>query len=421
MKSLKMARSRKRVSGQVNQEAAKKQPRRPAESSSSSATPKPAKSKSRGGRSKNGAAPVAEDENSHLQPSTSSGSPSNSNMVKHEDVDEENAQENFYYNMADTEDSSEVPGREESDDNNEGEFVESNAMRMNAASALTFGHNRSGVKDVQVQTCNEQDAQQADIVSFKSYLKERMECPICERIALPPIMQCRNGHIVCNTCRHKVRDCPVCREADIDVRNLFAEKAILYLPIPCINKQFGCKEEVPYSEKETHENNCTFRPFNCPFIECDEKLVAADVVDHVTLKHAEDFKNSDGPEITASMILNGAYFGGDGAWSPRMITCFGRTFFDVALTRDRSLHHWVWVLGEEEVAQQYLYEITAFKGNVKYSYGGEVSSLRVPDDDIVTQGKCLSINDQIGRHLRDENKIRYKLKLMKVLEPSGTR
>ena len=35
------------------------------------------------------------------------------------------------------------------------------------------------------------------------------------------------------------------------------------------------------SEKETHENNCTFRPFNCPFIECDEKLVASDVVDHV--------------------------------------------------------------------------------------------------------------------------------------------
>ena len=31
----------------------------------------------------------------------------------------------------------------------------------------------------------------------------------------------------------------------------------------------------------------------------------------------------------------GMYFGGDGAWSPRVITCFGRTFFDVALTRDR--------------------------------------------------------------------------------------
>lgn len=114
------------------------------------------------------------------------------------------------------------------------------------------------------------------------------------------------------------------------------------------------------------------------------------------------------------MILTGAYFGGDGAWSPRMITCFDRTFFDVALTRDRCLHHWVWILGEEEVATQYLYEITAFKGNIKYSYGGEVSSLRIKDEDIVSHGKCLSISDQIGRHLRDENKIRYKLRLMKA-------
>ena len=49
----------------------------------------------------------------------------------------------------------------------------------------------------------------------------------------------------------------------------------------------------------------------------------------------EECRRSDGPEITASMILIGMYFGGDGAWSPRVITCFGKTFFDVALTRDR--------------------------------------------------------------------------------------
>ena len=255
----------------------------------------------------------------------------------------------------------EGPSREESDDN-----LGFEPMRMNAASALTFGHNcRSGFKDVSVQTHCEIDNTKSENVKVKSYLKDKLECPVCSRIALPPIMQCRNGHLVCNLCRHKVRDCPVCREADIDVRNLFAEKAIVFLTIPCEFKQFGCKEEIPYSEKEMHENTCKFRPFNCPYIECDDKLAADDVVEHVTLKHVDEFKNSDGPEITASMILTGAYFGGDGAWSPRMITCFERTFFDVALTRDRCLHHWVWVLGEEEVAQQYLYEITAFKGNVK--------------------------------------------------------
>ena len=126
------------------------------------------------------------------------------------------------------------------------------------------------------------------------------------------------------------------------------------------------KKEIQFSDKEMDENQCNYRPFNCPYIECEDKLAADDVVSHVTSKHVDEFKKYDGPEITASMILTGPCFGGDGAWSPRMISCFGRTFFDVALTRDRSLHHWVWILGEEEVAQEFVYEITAFKGNIKY-------------------------------------------------------
>jgi hypothetical protein len=40
-------------------------------------------------------------------------------------------------------------------------------------------------------------------------------------------------------------------------------------------------------------------------------------------------------DVLNLVLCPGMYFGGDGAWSPRVITCFGRTFFDVALTRDR--------------------------------------------------------------------------------------
>ena len=49
-------------------------------------------------------------------------------------------------------------------------------------------------------------------------LKANLECPVCARISLPPIMQCRNGHVTCNPCRLKVQSCPVCREVDIDIR-----------------------------------------------------------------------------------------------------------------------------------------------------------------------------------------------------------
>ena len=76
------------------------------------------------------------------QPSTS-GSPSgnSTSVVKHEEDMESELPELF----SDNDDSKEAPSREEVDDKRG--FVESNAMRMNAASALTFGHNRSGVKD----------------------------------------------------------------------------------------------------------------------------------------------------------------------------------------------------------------------------------------------------------------------------------
>lgn len=42
-------------------------------------------------------------------------------------------------------------------------------------------------------------------------------------------------------------------------------------------------------------------------------------------------------------------------------------------------------------------------------YGSEVASLRTSDDEIVSEGKCLSISDAIGRRLRDGDKIRYKV------------
>ena len=80
-------------------------------------------------------------------------------------------------------------------------------------------------------------------------LKANLECPVCSRISLPPIMQCRNGHVTCDACRPKVQSCPICREVDIDIRNMFAEKAINYMTMPCEFKQYGCGVEVPYKEK----------------------------------------------------------------------------------------------------------------------------------------------------------------------------
>ena len=37
------------------------------------------------------------------------------------------------------------------------------------------------------------------------------ECPVCFDYALPPILQCQSGHIVCSQCRQQLSSCPTCR------------------------------------------------------------------------------------------------------------------------------------------------------------------------------------------------------------------
>ena len=82
-------------------------------------------------------------------------------------------------------------------------------------------------------------------------LKTRLECPVCSKICLPPVMQCRNGHSTCNACRAKIRSCPTCREIDIDVRNLFAEQAVVFMSMACEYAMFGCTVEMTFRDKDT--------------------------------------------------------------------------------------------------------------------------------------------------------------------------
>lgn len=46
------------------------------------------------------------------------------------------------------------------------------------------------------------------------------ECPVCFDYALPPILQCQSGHIVCSQCRQKLSSCPTCR-GPLGKTNLF--------------------------------------------------------------------------------------------------------------------------------------------------------------------------------------------------------
>ena len=61
---------------------------------------------------------------------------------------------------------------------------------------------------------------------LKGFLRDLLECPVCfGTIESVPVYQCQNGHIMgCKDCISKLDRCPICRNANIKIRNLQLEK-----------------------------------------------------------------------------------------------------------------------------------------------------------------------------------------------------
>ena len=86
------------------------------------------------------------------------------------------------------------------------------------------------------------------------------ECPVCFDFALPPILQCQLGHIVCSQCRQKLSSCPTCRGPLGNIRNLGMEKVADTILFPCKYQTNGCQLNLTHKLKLEHEESCDFRP-----------------------------------------------------------------------------------------------------------------------------------------------------------------
>ena len=96
-------------------------------------------------------------------------------------------------------------------------------------------------------------------------LTSLFECPVCFDYVLPPILQCQNGHLVCQNCRQKITCCPTCRvPISSNIRNLPMEKLASTMWFPCKYSNSGCSLQLLYSDKPDHEDSCEFKPYQCP-------------------------------------------------------------------------------------------------------------------------------------------------------------
>lgn len=96
-----------------------------------------------------------------------------------------------------------------------------------------------------------------------SQLAALFQCPVCTEYALPPILQCENGHHLCATCRENVTRCPICRAPKGSNRNLALDRLAQTTVFPCKYRTFGCSAAFLIAAKKKHEMTCEHGPSRC--------------------------------------------------------------------------------------------------------------------------------------------------------------
>ncbi|OWA50987.1 E3 ubiquitin-protein ligase Siah1 [Hypsibius exemplaris] len=177
------------------------------------------------------------------------------------------------------------------------------------------------------------------------------ECPVCFDYAIPPLLQCQSGHMVCQPCREKLSFCPTCRGPIGNIRNLAMEKVASTLSFPCRYSNHGCSVTMSHTLKLAHEENCELRPYSCPCpgAACRWTGNLSDVIPHLLGSHKSitTLQGEDIVFLATDISLPGAV-----DWV-MMQSCFGQ--------------HFMLILEKQEKVDgsTFFYAVVQFVGNRK--------------------------------------------------------
>lgn len=122
---------------------------------------------------------------------------------------------------------------------------------------------------------------------------DEFRCACCVEIILPPITQCRDGHLICADCLERLpkpRRCPTCRvDLSASSRNRALERIAEDLLFPCSNAR--CGKRLRYTELANHRTTCDFQSFGCPFRSCQWNGDYDQLGSHFQERHPKSFES----------------------------------------------------------------------------------------------------------------------------------
>lgn len=219
--------------------------------------------------------------------------------------------------------------------------------------------------------CNQQHFKSPQILPCD--IKSLFECPICFDYAVPPIYQCQNGHLVCQSCSNKITHCPTCRVpiSEPSIRNLQLDRLANTFQFPCKYNFNGCQWKSYWFKKREHEESCDFISYSCPCpgTACKWTGLLSQVMPHLS-EHHKSITTLSGEDIVflaTDINLKGAV-----DWV-MIQSCFNHHFLLVLekqelKTGQQQFFAVVQLIGSQKEADKFKYKLelsTNLAGQVK--------------------------------------------------------
>ncbi|KAH7709253.1 E3 ubiquitin-protein ligase SIAH1-like protein [Aphelenchoides avenae] len=216
-----------------------------------------------------------------------------------------------------------------------------------------------------------------------------LECPVCLTRCEYPLMQCKEGHLTCNTCIPLLDSCPICRSPLDMSRNLILQQLAEKVRVECKYHARGCSTKASLSVLKDHEEHCLFRDdYACPLdILSAWQGPLALMTPHLVVVHQlQDLRCTEVvDQHTNQASAFTRLFTVSAASAPFHQRCVLRAFSRDFLVHFRcnmatGTHHnyidgILTILGTPDQARRFQYQMSASHGRKRSLWSSEVSSV----------------------------------------------
>jgi len=236
-------------------------------------------------------------------------------------------------------------------------------------------------------------------------IKSLFECPICFDYAVPPIYQCQNGHLVCQSCSVKITHCPTCRVpiTEPSIRNLQLDRLANTFQFPCKYNFNGCQWRSYWFQKREHEESCEYISYSCPCpgSTCKWTGLLPQVMSHLS-EHHKSITTLNGEDIVflaTDINLKGAV-----DWV-MIQSCFDQQFLLVLEKQElksgqQQFFAVVQLIGSQKEAEKYRYklELNSIISNKRLQFEATPRSILDGIQGALANYDCLVFDSKMAQH-----------------------